>query len=324
VTSTARALWYVAPGRCEIRDEPLPPPGDGAVLVRAEFSGISRGTESLVCAGKIPASEYQRMRAPFQAGLFPFPVKYGYASTGIVERGPHALKGRRVFSLHPHQTRYVVPEAAVVLVPDAVPAARAVLAANMETALNGIWDAEPSAGERVVVVGGGVVGCLAAYVARVSGGCDVTLVDINPARQPVAHALGVTFEHPDRVRGDADLVIHTSGTGAGLATALRAAGFERTILEMSWYGATPVSVPLGEDFHSRRLTLKSSQVGHVATPRRREWTHRRRLELAIDMLSDPALDVLLSGDTGFDSLADAMPRILDGKDVLCHVVRYGE
>lgn len=325
MTSTlARAFWIAAPGRGEIRHERLEPPGDGDLLVRAEFSGISRGTESLVFAGRVPASEYDRMRAPFQEGGFPAPVKYGYASVGVVESGPPEWLGSRVFVLHPHQTHYVVPQAAAYRLPDGVPASRAVLAANVETALNGAWDARPQIGDRITIIGAGVVGTLVAWLLKGIAHCDVTLVDINPRRREIAEAIGVTFSSPDAVSGAAaDLVLHASGSEAGLAVALGAAAFEATVIEMSWYGNAMVSAPLGEAFHSKRLTLKSSQVGHVAASQRPRWTHRRRMELALSMMTDPVLDRLISGESDFEQLPTVMPRLaVAPEETLCHRIRY--
>ena len=264
----SRAFWIAAPGRGEIRREPLPTPSADEVVVRALYSGISRGTEALVFQGRVPASEYQRMRAPFQAGEFPGPVKYGYASVGRVEQGPHELHGRTVFVLHPHQTRYVVPARSVHVLPEAVPAPRAVLAANLETAVNGVWDARPQIGDRIAVIGAGTVGCLVAWLAARILGCDVDLVDINPRRAAIARELGVRFAAPNAVSEGADVVIHASGSPEGLALALRVAAFEATIIELSWYGNHEVPIALGEGFHARRLTLKSSQVGHVARSQR--------------------------------------------------------
>lgn len=318
----ALAFWVVAPGRGEIRPVALPVPGTHEVLVRTLYSGISRGTESLVFAGRVPPSEQRRMRAPFQEGDFPGPVKYGYASVGIVQQGPPALRGRTVFCLHPHQTHYVVPAAAVTVLPDGVPAARAVLAANLETAVNGLWDASPAIGDRIAVVGGGVVGCLVAWLAARIPGCQVELVDVDPARGAVAAALGVPFAIPPRARRDADLLVHASGTAAGLATALDLAGFEATVLEMSWYGEGEVPVPLGRAFHSQRLTLRSSQVGAVATPQRARWNHARRLALALSLLAAPELDVLVSGEAGFAELPELMPRLAAPGAVLCQRIRY--
>ncbi len=319
----ARAFWIAEPGRGEIRDEELPPPGPRDVLVRAIYSGISRGTESLVFRGRVPAAEYGRMRAPFQAGNFPAPLKYGYANVGMVEAGSNGLAGRAVFSLFPHQTRYVVPADAVFPVPTAVPPERAILAANLETAVNGIWDARPHVGDRVVVVGGGTVGCLTAWTASRIGGCEVTLVDVNERRAATARALGVGFATPATVQGDADIVIHASGTASGLNLALGLAGFEATIVELSWYGSDAVPVSLGQSFHSQRLTLKSSQVGHLPPAQRARWTHRRRLELVFSLLSEPGLDALITGESAFDDLPRVMAQLSSSPgDVLCHRIRY--
>ncbi|WP_284618667.1 zinc-dependent alcohol dehydrogenase [Aquabacterium humicola] len=320
----ARACWLAEPGRAELRDEPLATPGDGDVLVRALHSGISRGTETLVFRGEVPASEHRRMRAPFQQGEFPGPVKYGYASVGVVEAGPAALLGRVVFCLHPHQTRYVVPADAVHPLPNGVPPARAVLAANLETAVNALWDAAPRIGDRIAVVGGGTLGALVAWLAARMPGCAVQLVDVQPARRALAERLGLGFALPDEAWGDADLVVHASGRGEGLATALRLAGFEATVLELSWYGTRPVAVPLGEAFHARRLRLQSSQVGHVAAAQRGRWDFRRRLALALSLLTDPALDALLGEPAPFDALPAVLARLAAGDepDVLCQRIDY--
>ena len=292
-----RAFWIVAPGRGEIRDEPLGTPTAEDVVVRTVYSAISRGTESLVFSGRVPPSEYSRMRAPFQAGEFPGPVKYGYAAVGRVEQGPEGLAGRMVFVLHPHQTHFVVPSQSAHVLPETVPPSRAVVAANLETAINALWDARPGIGDRVAVVGGGAVGCLIAWLAGRIPGCEVELVDVNPQRAVVAQALGVRFAGPDAASDRADVVLHASGSPAGLELALRIAGFEATIVELSWYGTQRVSMPLGEAFHARRLTVKSSQVGAVATSQRARWDARRRMRLALSLLSDPALDVLVTGES---------------------------
>jgi threonine dehydrogenase-like Zn-dependent dehydrogenase len=319
--SDAHAFWVTAPGRGEIRALRLPAAGEGDAVVRALYSGISRGTESLVYAGRVPPSEHARMRAPFQEGEFPAPVKYGYASVGVVEDGPPALRGRTVFCLHPHQTRYVVPADALHPLPDGLPPARAVLAANLETAINGLWDATPRLGDRIVVIGAGTVGCLVAWLAARIPGCRVELVDVNPQRERVAAALGVPFALPARAAGEADLVVHASGVPDGLVGALRLAGPEATVVELSWFGDRDVALPLGGAFHARRLTLRSSQVGSLPPAQRPRWTHRRRLELALALLADPALDVLISGESAFADLPGTMARLANG-DALCHRIVY--
>jgi NADPH:quinone reductase-like Zn-dependent oxidoreductase len=321
--SEARAFWVTAPRRSEIRAQRLRPPHPGELLIRARASGISRGTETLVFRGEVPRSEWQRMRCPFQEGEFPAPVKYGYAVAGIVEDGPAEWRGRRVFCLHPHQDRFVVPQDAVVAIPDDVPERRATLAANMETAVNGLWDAKPGPGDRIAVIGGGVVGALVAALAARLPGAEVELIDIDPSRAALAAAFGCGFAAPQRARGEADLVFHASGNPDGLVTALAVAGFEATVVEMSWYGTRVVPLALGGAFHSRRLTLRSSQVGAVPAGRRERWPRRRRLALAISLLRDPLFDLLLSGETDFAALPELMPRLaLSSEGALCHTVRY--
>lgn len=319
----AEALWYVGGGRAEIRAEPLADPGPGQVRIRALHSAISRGTERLVLAGRVPPSEFERMRTPFMGGSFPFPVKYGYAIVGRVERGPQALLDRTVFALHPHQSVFTVSAEAVVPLPDSVPPTRAVLAANMETALNALWDGQPAPADRIAVVGAGVVGALVAYLCGRLPHAKVTLIDLEPSRAELARELGVDFAAPGAAPRDCDLVVHASGTAAGLVAALNLAGEEATVLELSWYGADEVAVPLGAAFHSRRLKLVSSQVGKVAPSHRARWTHSRRLAAAIDLLGDPRLDALLAPAIEFRDLPARLPDILGAPSgVLCQIVSY--
>ncbi|MBL8573055.1 MAG: zinc-binding alcohol dehydrogenase [Hyphomicrobiaceae bacterium] len=313
----------MAVGRAEIRAEPLGPLAPGLARVRTITSGISRGTESLVFHGRVPQSEWQRMRAPFQAGDFPFPVKYGYSSIGEVIDGPPAWLGKRVFSLSPHQTLADLPVSALGEVPGGVPTARAVLAANMETALNAVWDADVGAGDRVAVIGAGVVGALITRLAARIPGTRVTLVDVNPARARLAPTLGAAFALPSNCPRDCDAVFHASATAAGLATALTVAGDEARVIELSWYGDGEVSVPLGQDFHVRRLQLISSQVGRIAASRRPRWDFARRRAAALDLLADDRLDALLAPPVRFVDLPARLPEILaPGSGILAQVVVY--
>ena len=321
---SATACWLVEPGRAELRHEELAPPQPGQVQVRTLHSAISRGTETLVFRGEVPPSEYQRMRAPFQVGDFPGPLKYGYSSVGVVEQGPSDLLGRTVFCLYPHQSRFVVPLDAVHVLPDGVPPGRAVLAAQLETAINALWDAAPHIGDRVAVVGAGSVGLLVAWLAARLPGCTVQVVDTQPARRAVAERLGAGFATPDAALDNADLVVHTSGQSAGLATALRLAGFEATVLELSWYGTRAVSLSLGESFHARRLLLKSSQVGQVAAAQRSRWSHRRRLALALSLLREGALDALITDTAALAELPAVLARLAasPGDATLCQRIDY--
>lgn len=319
---TARAFWLDSPGRGTIREVTLPVPGPDEVLVRSLFTGVSRGTETLVFRGGVPENQHTTMRAPFQEGDFPGPVKYGYLNVGVVEEGPETLTGRTVFCLYPHQTRYVVPARAVTPVPDGVPAGRAVLAGTVETAVNALWDAAPLVGDRIAVVGGGMVGCsVAALLARFPG-VRVQLVDADPARAKTADALGVGFALPGDALGECDLVVHASATEQGLGRALELLRPEGTVIELSWYGDRKVALPLGEAFHSRRLTVRGSQVGTVS-PARADRSYADRLALALDLLADPALDALITGESAFEELPDVMPRLASGAvPALCHRVRY--
>jgi len=323
----AVALWTTGPGTAELRTEPPVRAGAGEASVRTLWTGVSRGTETLVARGEVPQAEHDRMRAPFQAGEFPFPVKYGYLAVGVVDDGPDALRGRTVFALHPHQSRFVVPASALVPVPDAVPARRAVLAGVVETAVNVVWDARPQIGDRVLVIGAGLIGGAIAGVLRGMPGVEVTLADIDPGAAAVAAALGARFVVASAGEpsndSDVDVVIEASGAPAGLQTALRVAPTDGEIVVASWYGSRPVPLPLGADFHSRRLTIRSSQVGAVASSRRSRRTTRDRITLALHLLQDPAFDVLLGGTSSWRGLPGVVASLAAGTaDPLCHTIDW--
>ena len=301
----------------------LPIVGPGDVVVRTRYSAVSRGTETLVFRGGVPRSQHERMRAPFQTGDFPAPVEYGYLNVGEVEDGPAALVGRTVFCLAPHRTRYVVPATAVTPVPDDVPAARAVLAGTVETAVNAVWDAAPLVGDRIAVVGGGMVGCCVAALLAGVPGARVELVDVDPGRARVAAALGVGFATPDDAAGDCDLVGHASATDAGLARSLELLADEGEVIELSWYGDRVVGLPLGEAFHSRRLTIRASQVGTVS-PRRARRGYAGRMALALRLLADPRFDALITSEIRFRDLPRAMPWITGEPSALCVRVTYDD
>ena len=313
--TVARAFWTIAPGQGELRSELLPDATPETLAIRALASGVSRGTEALVFAGRVPSRLFETMRAPLMGGTFPFPVKYGYSVVGT--RGD----GRRVFVLHPHQDHFLAPAAMCIPVPDAVPTLRAVLAANMETALNLCWDAAPLAGERVLVIGAGAVGLLAASLLARFPATAVTVVDVNPSRASLAAALGCAFALPEAAPAEQELIVHASASEAGLRLALDRAAFEGRIVEASWYGDAAPVVPLGEAFHARRLRLIATQVGAIAPGMRGRRSHAERLAMALALLDSPAYDALLEGPTPFEDLPEAMPRIL-APGGLCHVITY--
>ena len=322
VMRTARALWVTGPCLSELRSEELAEPGPDEVLVRTRFSAVSRGTERLVLRGGVPADQRERMRAPYQVGDFPWPVKYGYLSVGTVEQGPGDLVGRDVFCLHPHQTEYVVPAREVTPVPDGVPARRAVLAGAVETVVNALWDVPPLLGDRVCVVGAGMVGGAAARLLAGVPGVEVTLVDVDPDRAATAEALGVGFALPPDAPAEQDLVLHASATPEGLELALGLLATGGVVTELSWYGDRVVPLALGGDFHSRRLTLRSTQVGTVSPSARPRWDHAARRALALALLRDPAYDALLTGTTAFEDLPGLMAQVARGDPGICHTIAY--
>ena len=311
-----QGLWVTAANQVEICDSNL---GEG-ILLHALYSGISRGTESIVFYGNVPESEFDRMRAPCQEGEFSFPVKYGYSSVGKIMEGENS--GRLAFSLHPHQDVYRVPQHLIHLLPESLPAERAVLAANMETALNVVWDSGALPGDRIAVIGAGVVGALVGYLLAKIPGTEVTLIDLNPARESLARSLGCNFALPEVAPKECDLVIHTSGSEAGLQLALEIAGQEAKIVEASWYGSKMPALPLGGAFHSRRLKIVSSQVGNISPNRAPRWSLQRRMAKALELLADPILESLISGETQFSELPASYAGILTDPNTLCHRVRY--
>jgi threonine dehydrogenase-like Zn-dependent dehydrogenase len=325
VQADAYAFWLRAPGCGEIRPVTLPEPGGEDVLVRTMRSGVSRGTETLVFRGGVPPGQYAAMRAPFQEGDFPGPLKYGYLNVGAVEQGPPELRGRNVFCLYPHQTAYVVPAAAVTAVPEGVPAARAVLAGTVETAVNALWDAAPMLGDRVTVVGAGMVGCCVARLLRRFPEVQVTLVDVDGNRAGVAAALGVDFALPADAAGGRDLVVHASATSDGLQRSLELLAPEGTVIDLSWYGETEVRLSLGGTFHSGRLGIRASQVGTLSPARAGQRTTADRLALALELLRDPAFDALITGQSQFSELPDVMARLTAGTlPALCHTITYND
>ena len=321
--ATARSIWYEEARSVAVREERLAARGEDDVLVRALYSAVSRGTERLVFEGRVPPSEHVRMRAPHQAGAFPFPVKYGYCSVGVVVAGPEQLAGKRVFALHPHQSHFVLPAGSVCILPDGLPARRAALAANMETALNAVWDSGAGPGDRIAVVGCGLVGLLVTYLCAQMPGADVTASDIDESRAEIVQAFGARFAASGALKGMADVVFHASASAPGLAAALGAAGEEARVVEMSWYGEGDIAAPLGGAFHSKRLQLISSQVGQVSPSRRPRWSYARRLAKALELLADEKLDALITHEFSFDDAPTKLPDFLRaGAPGLAAVIAY--
>jgi threonine dehydrogenase-like Zn-dependent dehydrogenase len=327
ISPIAQALWYVARGQAELREQKLGALKPDTVRIKTLWSGVSRGTERLVFMGKVSSLDQDDMRAPMQEGTFPFPVKYGYCAVGMVEDGPSEWLGRTVFALHPHQNVFDTPLSLIAAVPDHVPPRRAVLAANMETALNALWDSGASAGQRIVVIGAGLVGLLVGYLAAQLPGAEVTMVDIDLSRKDIAARMGCDFQKPLDAPHNADIVFHASASESGLACALACAGNEARIIEMSWYGMDEIRAPLGLAFHHKRLHLISSQVGQVSPLHRPRWSHQRRLAKALELLQGTrgasCLDALITQEVAFADLPRVLPEFLaPSAKGLASVVRY--
>ncbi|MFE4194496.1 zinc-binding alcohol dehydrogenase [Paenarthrobacter sp. NPDC056912] len=318
----AQAYWVTKTGHGELRSESIPKPGEGEALVRTLFSGVSRGTERVVHEGRVPTRVAERMHAPHQEGDFPGPVKYGYLSVGTVEEGPDEWRGQTVFSLHPHQDLYVVPTDQLTLIPDDVPARRAVLTGIVEVAINALWEAGPRLGDRVAVVGGGLVGGVLATLLRKYPLGRLQLVDADPDKRKLAETIEVVFALPEQAKSDNDIVFHCSASNEGLKLSLQLAGDDSDVIELSWFADKEVTLPLGEDFHARRLTIRSSQVGAVALPRRHRRTNAQRLQEAADQLRDPLFDTFLTSECQFQNLPATLAALLEQPGGFCHVVAY--
>ena len=318
----AHAYWVTETGDGELRQEALPERQEGEALVRTLYSGVSRGTERVVHEGRVPERVADLMQAPHQEGDFPGPVKYGYLSVGTVEQGPEEWVGKTVFSLHPHQDFYVIPTSQLTAIPEDVPARRAVLTGIVEVAINALWEAGPRLGDRVAVVGGGLVGGVLATLLRKYPLGRLQLVDADPEKRKLAETINIEFAEPEVAKSDNDIVFHCSASNEGLKLSLQLAGDDSDVIELSWFADKEVTLPLGEDFHARRLNIRSSQVGAVALPRRHRRTNAQRLEQAARELKDPLFDTFLTSECQFRNLPTTLVKLFERPGGFCHVVAY--
>ncbi|HSQ79372.1 MAG TPA: zinc-binding alcohol dehydrogenase [Candidatus Bathyarchaeia archaeon] len=297
----ARAFWLTRKGRGALKAETLDYPGGDWCVVRAMFSAVSPGTERLVAMDRVPAALRQEMRCPYMGGRFPFPVKYGYSLVGEVVQGPAELRGRVVHVLHPHQDFCVVRAKDVRPLPAGVPPARATLASNLETAITAAWDAEVMIGERILVVGFGVVGSLVARVLALGPAFEVTVAETRPDRRRLAESLGFRVAE-GRGEGHFDLAFDTSGAAAGLRSAVESVGLEGRVVAVSWFGTAPVPLDLGGTFHSRRKRIIGSQVSRLPGGLGPRWDTARRTELVFRLLERPEFDLHVGPAVSFTEL----------------------
>lgn len=305
----ARSFWLTEKGRGVLRRETLPAPAPGWCVVQTLFSAVSPGTERLVALGKVPAALREEMACPYMGGGFPFPVKYGYSLVGEVIDGPPKLRGRRVHILHPHQDVCVVRVEDARPLPDSLPPARATLASNMETAVTAAWDSGVVLGERVLVVGFGIVGALVAHVLGRGPAVEVEVVDRRPDRRRLAEAMG--FRASGAPGPDAyDLAFDTSGSPSGLQAAIDAVGVEGRVVAVSWYGTEPARLALGGTFHSRRKRILSSQVSRIPGALQPRFDRARRTALVFRLLESPELDRLMGPRVPFAELPKAYETLV--------------
>jgi 2-desacetyl-2-hydroxyethyl bacteriochlorophyllide A dehydrogenase len=289
---SARELWFTAPGRVELREGAAVSVQEGQVRVRGLRSGVSQGTELLLFKGEGPTPFDPSLDTP---GTPTYPRRYGYAWVGEVteSRAAAVQVGTRIFGLLPHGDEHVVHAARLRALPDDVPAERAVLAANLETALNVVWDAGVALGDEVVVLGGGVVGSLVGHVARL-GGAQARVLEPSEPRRRAAQRLGLDAVSPESAGSKlADIVVEASGNPAALDQAISLAREEGVVAVASFYGERVAAVRLGSEFHRRRLSLKASQVSRLPPSRAPGWSFERRFGLVARLLADSRLDALL-------------------------------
>lgn len=310
---SSRQYWTEAAHTGALREVPVPQPAPGELLIETLHSGISRGTESLVHRGEVPAAITELMQAPFQLGALPFPVSHGYLNVGVVRQGRSELIGQTVFTLAGHREHVVVPEAAAHVLPEGCPPQRALFAGIGEVGLNGLWEGPVMIGDRVAVVGGGLIGLTTALLASKMALQRLQVVEVDAERRTFIRDLGLDAVAPEQADLDNDVVLHSSSSSAGLATSLRLAGDDAVIVEQSWYGTGDQQVPLGADFHARRLRIVATQVGQVPGPRRMRRTRGQRLATALSML-DSRFDRLISGRSPLAQLPDVMQDVATGAD----------
>ncbi|WNJ16800.1 zinc-binding alcohol dehydrogenase [Pontibacter sp. G13] len=309
----AQALWHLDAQSSELAEVPLEISPTLPCTVETQASLISSGTERLVSSGLVPASIQPDMRVPYMRGNFEFPMTYGYSLVGKVSNHDHPLSGQMVHLLHPHQTICQVASGDAFPVPEGIPARRATLASNLETAVNAIWDSGMSTGDKILVVGFGIIGSLVARLASLFPGTEVYVAETQRKRRMMAEQMGFFLlgDHDSEV--EFDCAFHCTGASGGLQTAIDQVGYEGVIVELSWYGTRGIEVNLGGDFHSKRKKIISSQVSNLPADRQGRWGFRRRKETVFELLKDPVFDAHITREIPFEELPDFFQRLRQGE-----------
>ena len=317
----ARALWHTSASQSQIKEVELS--ANPACVVKSLYSLISTGTERLVSRGQVPHALYASMKVPYMEGEFSFPVKYGYSLVGEVQEGPEEILGKKVHLLHPHQDYCRVQASELTVLPGEVPPLRATLASNLETALNSIWDSGVSVGDRVLVVGFGIIGSLTARLLQSIAGVEVWVYDLDAQRSELASASG--FHIVDRMLYDFDIAFHCSSSSKGLQSCIDHIGFEGKVMEMSWYGEQAVELQLGGSFHQQRKQIISSQVSSIPSNHRARWDFNRRKAVVMELLKNPAYDQHLGEQVPFDKVPALFGNIRKGSlSALSWVIAYDQ
>lgn len=312
-----QSLWFTGVRQQEIRSEPLPTPGPGQLGVTTLLSAISAGTELLLYRGQMPAEMSADASIEALSGTLAFPLKYGYSAVGLVtslgDRVDAAWLGQRVFAFNPHETGFVISAENAISISEHIESDAAVLLPNMETALSFAMDGAPIIGERVLVLGQGIVGLLTTHLLAQMPLASLTAVDKLAIRRNIALEIGATqtFGIDQPLESDSyDLVYELSGNPAALNTAIDAVAFGGRIVVGSWYGTKRASLDLGGAFHRKHVQIISSQVSTLAPRWQGRWTKARRMQTALQLLPGVNLNLLITQRTPFDSVLDAY-RLLD-------------
>ena len=315
-----QSFWIKKKNNSYIKDHSINQAGKNELLIQTKYSGISYGTERVVYTGSVPDSQRELMRCPYQEGNFGSDVKYGYMNIGKVIDGPPGFKGKYVYTLFPHQTYYILDKTEVTLIPESIPLKRCLLTANMETAINGMWDTLPSCGDKILVIGSGVVGFLMAYILKSIPGSEILLVDSDSKKNKYSKLFNINFKNKYK----ANIIYECSGNAKILDGLSKHVKDEAIICILSWYGDNISKVKFGEEFLSKRIKIIFSQVSKVSHNRSQYWDNVKRRELAIKMLNDDRLDNLIEKKIiKFSKLPLFFSQMNNKQSFFCKVVDYG-
>lgn len=322
---SAESFWIRKKNNSFIKKHSISIPQNNEVLVKTIYSGISYGTEKIVYSGNVPKSQRSLMRCPYQEGEFGSNVKYGYMNVGKVMNGPSKLVNRYVYTLYPHQTQYVLPLEELTFIPKLIPIKRCLLTANMETAINAMWDTLPTCGDKILIIGAGIVGFLMAYILMTIIGIEILLIDTDKEKSKIAKIFGIKFSCSIPKSYNANIIYECSGNPSVIDILSSHVNDETVICIMSWYGNSVSNINFGNEFFSKRTKILFSQVAKVSHNRDKYWNNKKRKDLAISLLNDDKLDNLIEKDMiSFHDLPEFFSNTARHNKFFCKVIDYGE